>query len=72
MHRDDRHELKDDFAGEIFAQVQRPIDDDEDELEQQHDEERGGDFVFFDVGGHAAVALGRLERDKSNKDYTNI
>lgn len=61
VHRDYGDELEDDLAGQILAQVQGPIDDDEHELQQQHDQEGDGDLVLLDVGGDTAVALCGLD-----------
>lgn len=62
MHADDQPILEQYLAENKLAQVERPVGDDERELEDQHYEEREGDLVLFEVGLDAAVALVRLLR----------
>lgn len=61
MHADDSDKLKDYFAQQVLSQVQSSVNDDENELQQQHDQKCNGDFVLFQIGCYTAIALGRLE-----------
>lgn len=62
MHCHHRHKLEHDLALEVLAQVQRSINDDKDELQQQHDQKGDWYLVLLHVGRNATVALGGLEK----------
>lgn len=61
MHGYNGHKLEDNLSRQILSQIQRPIDDDKDKLQQQHDQECYRNLVFFHVGRHPAVTLCRLQ-----------
>lgn len=64
VHADDERVLEQDLAEHELAQVERAVDDDERELQDQHDQERDRHLVLLQVRLHAAVALVRLVQHK--------
>lgn len=57
MDSNDKHVLEEDLAQHELAQVQRPVDHYEHELQDQHYQKRDRHFVLFQIRLHASVAL---------------
>lgn len=62
MNADDERVLEEYLAQHELAQVERSVDDDQGELQDQHYQEWNRHLVLFEVSLHAAVALMRLDK----------
>lgn len=60
MHKYDGDKLKDNFARQVFTQIQCTIDNNRDELQQHHNQKIDWNFVFFHIRSDATVSLGCL------------
>lgn len=61
MHSNHTDELEQNFSNQIFPQIQRTIDDNKNELNQQCDQKCHRNFVFLQIRLDATIALGSLQ-----------
>lgn len=61
MDADDQEELEQNLSDHVLSQVERSIDHDQEELDNQHKQERHWHFVLLEVGQDSAVTFLGLE-----------
>lgn len=72
VQSNDQNDLENDFAKHVLPQIESSIDDDEEELNNQHKQERDRNFVFGKVAEHAAVAFLRSKGRKAEQDDEKV